>query len=76
MSNSGAIPLILVKKEQLVEGKYKFSLFFFFLVEGRLLKPILVYLREETVTSSLRFIFKKRLSFLFSLNGNEISCDR
>lgn len=51
MSNSGAIPLILVKKEQLVEGKYKFSLFFFLLVEGRLLKPILVYLREETVTS-------------------------
>lgn len=76
MSNSGAIPLILVKKEQLVEGKYKFSLFFFLPVEGRLLKPILVYLREETVTSSLRFIFKKRLSFLFSLNGSEISCDR
>lgn len=65
MSNSGAIPLILVKKEQLVEGKYKFSLFFFLLVEGRLLKPILVYLREETVTSSLYFIFKKRLSFPF-----------
>lgn len=86
MSNSGAIPLILVKKEQLVEGKYnKFKSFLFFpLVEVTVARSCSFspFLGEETtVGSSLAsridnfssfYFIKERLFFLMEI----IRCDK
>lgn len=73
MSNSGAIPLILVKKEQLVEGKYnKFKSFLFFLssrignYSSFLFCSFFPFLGEETtVGSSLASRLDNFSSFYF-----------